>query len=173
MVNQHTRNQKIIDKIETEISLREVHDSDLNKFFKFQLDKEANYMAAFTSKDPTDRKAFANHWNKILANPDTVNKTIIFNNSVVGHIAKFISDDKPEITYWIDKKHWGKGIATEALRQFLKIITIRPLYARVAKDNTGSNRVLEKSGFVVIGEDRGYAEGRGEEIDEYIRLLSE
>lgn len=154
-----------------DILLRDVQESDLDDFFTFQLDKEANYMAAFTHKDPTDRKAFDNHWKRILNNPDTVNRTILFKNIVVGSIAKFTIEDKPEITYWIDKKHWGKGIATESVKQFLKTITVRPLYARVAKDNIGSNSVLEKNGFEIIGEDRGFAEGRGEETEEFIRML--
>lgn len=167
MVNQNARTTKI----EKNISLRSVNDSDLDLFFEFQLDKEANYMAAFTSKDPSDREAFDKHWNKIRSNPDIINKTILFETKVVGHIAKFTSEGKPEITYWIGKEFWGKGIATNALQQFLKIITIRPLYARVAKDNIGSNRVLEKSGFVIIGDNKDFAEGRGEETEEYIRIL--
>ncbi len=167
MVDQNTQNKKI----GNEVSLRNVTESDLDLFFRIQLDKEANYMAAFTSRDPSDREAFDKHWKKILSNPDIVNKTILFENSVVGHIAKFTSEDKPEITYWIDKEHWGKGVATRALNQFLKIITIRPLYARVAKDNIRSNRVLEKSGFVIIGENKDFAEGRGGETEEFIRIL--
>ena len=158
-------------KEQEEINLRDIIDSDLEFFYNFQLDKEANYMAAFTSKDPSDKEAFDKHWKKILANPDTVNKTILYKNEVAGSIAKYMSEDKPEITYWIGKKFWGKGIATEAVKQFLKQIQIRPMYARVAKDNIGSNRVLEKNGFKIIGEDKGYAEGRKQETEEYIRRL--
>ena len=53
--------------------------------------------------------------------------------------------------YWLGSDYWGKGIATQALRQFLQIDTVRPLYAHVAKHNLGSRRVLEKCGFVVVG----------------------
>ena len=38
-----------------------------------------------------------------------------------------------EVSYWIDRAHWGKGIATEALKQFLALVTIRPLYARASR----------------------------------------
>ncbi|GIN95995.1 hypothetical protein J6TS1_18650 [Siminovitchia terrae] len=44
----------------------------------------------------------------------------------------------------LGKEYWGKGIATNALREFLKHVTIRPLYARAAKDNAGSLKVLKK-----------------------------
>ena len=152
--------------------MRDVEDSDLDIFFKFQLDREANYMAAFTTKNPNDRENFDSHWKKIRSNPDIINKTIIYKDIIVGHIAKFMSEDKPELTYWIGRDFWGKGIATQALKQFLLLINIRPLYARVAKDNIGSNRVLEKCGFLIIGEDKGFAEGRGQETEEFIRKLS-
>ncbi len=30
-------------------------------------------------------------------------------------------ENEAEITYWIDKKFWGQGIATTALKELLKI----------------------------------------------------
>ena len=56
--------------------------------------------------------------------------------------------------YWIGKEYWGKGVATQALAQFLEDVKTRPLYAHVAKHNIASRRVLEKCGFVICGEDR-------------------
>jgi RimJ/RimL family protein N-acetyltransferase len=47
------------------------------------------------------------------------------------------------------------------------------MYARVAKDNLASRRVLEKCGFTVIGEDKGFANARGQEIDELLLELGE
>ena len=43
--------------------------------------------------------------------------------------------------------------------------------ARVAKDNVPSIRVLERCGFEVVGEERGFANGRGAEIDELVLEL--
>ena len=40
------------------IQLRDVIDRDLSLFFTYQQDAEAEYMAAFTVKDPTDLQAF-------------------------------------------------------------------------------------------------------------------
>jgi len=37
---------------------------------------------------------------------------------------------------------------------------------RVADGNPGSLRVMEKSGFTVVGPDVGYAAGRGEDVSE-------
>jgi RimJ/RimL family protein N-acetyltransferase len=75
------------------------------------------------------------------------------------------------VSYWLGKEYWGKGIATEALGLFLGIIEERPLYARAAKDNAASIRVLEKCGFVISGCERGFANARGEEIDEVVLVL--
>ncbi len=47
--------------------LRNVVNDDLPIFFEYQLDQEANYMAAFTAKDPTNQEAFMAHWHRILA----------------------------------------------------------------------------------------------------------
>ena len=68
----------------------------------------------------------------------------------------------------IGKEYWGKGVATAALSAFLTRVTDRPLSARVAKDNVGSLRVLQKCGFVIAGEDKGFANARGKEIAEFI-----
>ena len=82
-------------------------------------------------------------------------------------------DNEAEITYWIDRKLWGKGVATTALKDFLKIEQSRPIFGRVAFDNYGSQKVLEKCGFVRIGKDKGFANARQAEIEEYIYKLSE
>ena len=47
----------------------------------------------------------------------------------------------------------------------------RPIYARAAKDNIGSLRVLEKCGFMIIGEDTGFANARGKEVEEFLLQL--
>jgi RimJ/RimL family protein N-acetyltransferase len=49
----------------------------------------------------------------------------------------------------------------------------RPLHARVASDNVASHRVLEKCGFRVIANERGFAEARSAEIEELMLRLEE
>ncbi|EKN69840.1 acetyltransferase [Neobacillus bataviensis LMG 21833] len=87
------------------------------------------------------------------------------------HISSFEMFEEREICYWIDREHWGKGIATDALKQFLSLVTISPLYVRAAKDNIGSRLVLEKCGFAITGEDSGFANARDMEIEEFIFTL--
>jgi RimJ/RimL family protein N-acetyltransferase len=54
---------------------------------------------------------------------------------------------------------------------FLELFEARPIGARVAKDNVASIRVLEKCGFEVAGENKGFANARGEETEEFIFKL--
>jgi RimJ/RimL family protein N-acetyltransferase len=155
-----------------DLFLRDVISADLQEFFEFQLEPEANYMAGFTAKDPSDRDAFTMHWSKILKDPSVIIKTIVDRGQVVGSVLSYEDEGKPEVSYWIAKEHWGKGIATWALSEFLNHSnTTRPIYARVAKDNMGSRRVLEKCGFSIIGQSRGFANARGEEIEELLLEL--
>jgi len=157
---------------EVKLKLRPSELSDLEFFFQFQLDKEAIYLAAFTPKDPSDKEAYFEKFTKILADPAINNQTILVDERIVGSIAKFEIDGDTEITYWIDRSFWGKGIGTTALKNFLAIENTRPIFARVAFDNFGSQRVLEKSGFVKIGADKGFANARQAEIEEFIYKLA-
>lgn len=158
-------------RLSRRILLRDIIESDLPIFFQQQLDPTANYMAAFTVKDPADRDAFTAHWTKILSDDTITKKTILFEGQVVGHVASFEQFGNLEVTYWIGKEYWGKGIATKALSAFLSCMKTRPLYARAAKDNSASIRVLEKCGFTITGEDKGFSNARGEEVEEFILKL--
>ena len=155
-----------------DIKLRPTEITDLDTLFQFQLDKEGGYLAAFMPKDPTDKTAYINKYTKLLDDPTVNNQTILLDNIIVGSIAKFVMEGNTEITYWIDRKFWGQGIATKALNEFLAIETVRPIFGRVAFDNFGSQKVLEKCGFVKIGKDKGFANARQTEIEEFIYKLT-
>lgn len=152
----------------TTIQLRPTVVADLETLFQFQLDEEAGYLAAFMPKDPTDKAAYIAKHTKLMAEPSVNNQTIMLGDKIVGTVAKFVIEGDAEITYWIDKPYWRKGIATQALAEFLTIEHSRPIFGRVAFDNWGSQRVLEKCGFVKIGTDRGFANARQMEIEEFI-----
>jgi RimJ/RimL family protein N-acetyltransferase len=151
--------------------LRDLRDGDLDVLFEHWTDPESNRMAAFTAADPTDRDAFDARWERIRSDPSTLTKTIEVDGEVAGSISSWSNDGEREVTYWLGREHWGKGIATQALREFLELETERPLHAAAAADNVASRRVLEKCGFRVVGSGRGYANARGTEIDEVILLL--
>ena len=134
------------------ISLREVTDADVEIFYDYQRDPIAVEMAAFPAreKDPHLR-----HWAKIQADHTTINRTVLIGDEVAGNIGSWIQDDRRLIGYWIGREHWGKGVATSALRKFVDLLSERPLFAHVAKHNVGSIRVLEKCGFEAQSEETG------------------
>jgi RimJ/RimL family protein N-acetyltransferase len=154
-----------------DVELREVHDSDLPVFYRQMNDPEAAWMAAFTPKDPADRDAFDARWKRIRSLSGVLHRTVLLDGDVVGHASVFGEPDEREVTYWIDRAYWGRGVATAALRVLLTQAPERPLYARAAADNAGSLRVLERCGFRLKGRDRGFANARGEEIDEVVLTL--
>jgi RimJ/RimL family protein N-acetyltransferase len=151
-----------------DLELRPVVDTDLPIFYEQQLDPEANWMAAFTAKDPTDRAVFDTHWAKVLADPGITIRTIVVDGQITGSVLCHGWGGEPELSYWLGREFWGRGIATQALRCFLDVVSMRPLFARVASDNTASIRVLEKNGFEKSGEGKWFSNARGMEIDELV-----
>ena len=154
------------------IQLRDVTGDDLPLFFEQQLDPTANHMAAFTAKEPADREAFMAHWARILGDEGILIKTILFAGQVAGYVLTHGWFGELEVTYWLDRRYWGRGLATQALAAFLQVQKSRPLVARAAKDNVASIRVLKKCGFVLTGETRGFADARSEEIEEVVLTLA-
>ena len=152
--------------MQSPIVLRDVAESDLAILFEHQKDPEASRMAAFVSRDPSDREAFLTHWRRILSDPTVITKAILWKGHVAGTVGNFLWDGKPQVTYWIGKEFWGNGIATQALMEFLGIVNHRPLYASTVGDNVASIRVLEKCGFAMRGCAKAFARGRSAEVEE-------
>ena len=154
------------------ITLTKTIEEDLHSLFQFQIDEEAIFMAAFTPKDPNDKSAYIEKYTKLINDPTINMRTIRINGEIIGSISKFVMEGDAEITYWIDRKFWGQGIGTTALTDFLSIEPTRPIYGRVAFDNYASQKVMEKCGLVRIGKDKGFANARQSEIEEFIYKLS-
>jgi RimJ/RimL family protein N-acetyltransferase len=150
------------------VQLRDVLESDLPIFYEHQIDPDAARMAAFPSRD---REAFMAHWAKIMADETVTLKTALFDGQVAGNMVCFAQSGEREVGYWLGKEYWGKGIATRALKEFLGLIQVRPLFAHVAKHNIGSKRVLEKCGFAAYGESKGFPDASGAQVEELILKL--
>ena len=76
--------------------------------------------------------------------------------ALIGHVGLSPSRDVVEIGYAIDDAHQGRGLATEAVRAMadwgIRRFGLPGVDGIVAADNAGSCRVLEKAGFVLVGE---------------------
>ena len=153
------------------MALRQVEDSDLDAVFEQMRDPVSVQMAAFTTEDPNDRAAFDSHMARVLTSPDVIHRAVTYDNRLVGTIASFVLDGVTEVTYWIERASWGKGIASRALELLLEEVPVRPIQARVASDNIGSLRVLQRAGFLIVGTETSYAAARGAEIEEVVLEL--
>jgi RimJ/RimL family protein N-acetyltransferase len=76
------------------------------------------------------------------------------NDEVIGVIGLRnlkLTDKKAELTYWLGRKFWGRGLMSEAVSLMLKYafgkLGLRRVHAMVHERNTGSIKVLEKAGF--------------------------
>lgn len=131
------------------VTLRDAALRDIPAFYRMHADPEANKAGAFT---PRPKPAFFAHWKKVLKNRLCLKKTIVADGKVAGYVVSFYrtgtgKPKKREIGYWIGRKFWGRGLATEGLRLLLAEHKRRPLYARVAKTNPASLKVALKCGF--------------------------
>jgi ribosomal-protein-alanine N-acetyltransferase len=154
------------------VALRAVAEADLPALFEIQLDAEAQAMAAFT--DPrtcSDLEAYLRKWRRLLDEGSVVARAVLVGGELVGSVGCFEFEGDLEVTYWVRREQWGRGIATAALAGLLVAVPQRPLFGRVAADNAGSARVLERNGFLRIGEETSFAEARGAEIQELIYRL--
>jgi RimJ/RimL family protein N-acetyltransferase len=153
------------------VTLRPSTPADARALFRIESDPEARHMAAFGGEDSDSQEAFQTRWERMLSDRTVLARTVLWDGQIVGSAIQFELFQKPSVAYWIDREFWGRGIATRALAALLRESPVRPLYARVAKDNLASRKVLENCGFKVSEEDRSFARYRGAEIEELIYRL--
>lgn len=84
--------------------------------------------------------------------------------TLIGHVGLSPARGSVEIGYAIEERSQGKGLATEAVTAAsawaLTELRLPEVLAVVAADNAPSRRVLEKAGFLGIGEEVGPSDGR-------------
>jgi len=88
-----------------------------------------------------------------------ITRAIVVDGEAVGSVGIFIKDDvyrkSGELGYWLGEEYWGKGIMSAAVRQICKEafaqFDIVRIFAEPYSHNTGSRRVLEKTGFTLEG----------------------
>jgi RimJ/RimL family protein N-acetyltransferase len=153
------------------VALRPIRDGDLDGLFEEMRDPESVWMAAFTVKDPDDRAVFDAHMALVRRSPEITQRAVTCGGRLAGSIAAYAVGGRVEVTYWIDRAYWGRGVATRALALLLALVPDRPLYARAASDNAASLRVLAKAGFHSVGTEISFAAARNAHIEETILRL--
>jgi RimJ/RimL family protein N-acetyltransferase len=103
----------------------------------------------YTKKD-------AKEWLELVKKQKTVTTFCIeVDGNLAGSIGVTLKDDvyrkTVELGYFIAEECWGRGIATEAIRQMVSYVRkefdIVRIYAEVFEYNKGSMKALEKNGF--------------------------
>jgi ribosomal-protein-alanine N-acetyltransferase len=91
------------------------------------------------------------------AGTDYFHVLVAQDGEVLGRVNLFrVADGSAEIGYRIAQKAAGQGLATSAVREMCELAAaqygLATLRARVTTDNPASRKVLERNGFVAVGE---------------------
>jgi ribosomal-protein-alanine N-acetyltransferase len=101
-------------------------------------------------------KKHAKEWLELVRKQKKVTTFCIeVDGNLAGSIGVTLKDDvyrkTVELGYFIAEEYWGRGIATEAVRQMVSYVQkefdIVRIYAEVFEHNKASMRALEKNGF--------------------------
>ncbi|MBI5764117.1 MAG: GNAT family N-acetyltransferase [Planctomycetes bacterium] len=150
------------------VILRSVVADDVDTLFDYHMDADSIRMAAFP---PRSREDFNRHWAGVIVNTEAITKAILHDGQLAGYVCGFTREGERLIGYWLGQRHWGKGIASRAVAQFIAYEPHRPLIAHVAVHNVASIRVLIKCGFVEFGRDRAAAITGGDVVEEVLLRL--
>lgn len=153
------------------IELRDPDDDDLDAIFEMMRDPEGVAMAAFTADDADDRTAFDAWVERRRTDDDVLYQVVTENGGFAGTAALFTLDGDREVSLWIARHAWNRGVATAALRLLVSREPVRPLFARVAAHNTAAIAVLQHSGFTEVSRDVAYAPGLRRETEEVVFAL--
>jgi RimJ/RimL family protein N-acetyltransferase len=103
----------------------------------------------YTKKD-------AKEWLELVKKQKVVTTFCVeVDGELAGSIGVTLRDDvyrkTAEIGYFIGEEHWGKGVATEAIKQMVNYVQkkfdIVRVFAEVFEYNKASMKALEKNGF--------------------------
>lgn len=153
------------------IELRDLDDDDLDAIFEMMRDAPARALAAFTADDPDDREAFDAWIARERSADDVLYQVVTENGGFAGTAAVFTVDGDREVSVWIARHAWGRGVATAALRLVMSREPVRPLFARAAAHNDAAIAVLRSSGFAEVSRNTVFAPGLGRDADEVVFAL--
>ncbi|KAL2229924.1 uncharacterized protein LOC105171328 [Sesamum indicum] len=153
------------------ITLRPIALPDVDDFMVWATDDR---VTKFCLWDTYTSKEQAVDYIKNQAIPHPWLRAICIGDRVIGTITvdpcSGFGSCRAELGYVLAHKHWGKGIATRAVKMVVSTIFkdwphLQRLQAVVHVANKGSQRVLEKAGFQREGVLRSYVLFKGKPID--------
>jgi [ribosomal protein S5]-alanine N-acetyltransferase len=127
----------------------------------FELENRAYFAAAVPDRGDDYFAAFDRHLRETLdlqaAGTDLYHVLVAADGSIVGRVNLFeVADGSADLGYRIAERHTGRGLATAAVRQVIALAVaeygLTELRAAARVENVGSRVVLERTGFVPVGE---------------------
>lgn len=151
------RNDLTLDELSTErLTLRKLNKGDADFIFNnWANDPEVTkYMTWNAHKSIEDTKQILDLWLKEYKEPKTIRYGIVLkeSNELIGAIdvVDYI-DNNPVVGYCLSRKYWNHGYMTEACKavvDYLFVIGYKTVLIEADERNIGSNRVIEKVGFI-------------------------
>lgn len=150
-----------------------ITEEDIKALYPLGNDADVSWMSGGGLTYPVSYEVFRTKKTIALSTSfgEMASYAIRWNNTLVGSIGYFRrQQDLPlEIGYWLGKKYWGKGIATEALRLALGAMqdsgVSGTVMATTMFDNLSSQHILQKCGFREIGTEVLDSPARGQEVE--------
>jgi ribosomal-protein-alanine N-acetyltransferase len=158
------------------VVLREWRKSDIKPLAKIANNKKIWDNVRDILPHPYTEKD-AKGWINLVKKQEVVTTFCIeANNEVAGSIGCTLKEDvyrkTIELGYFIAEEYWGKGIATEAVRQMVDYIEknfdVVRIYAEVFDYNKASMKVLEKNGFYLESVRKKAAFKNGQVVDDCV-----
>lgn len=165
------------------ITLRPVHESDLDRLYAFHQDigNRGAYFPLGVMAEPVFKTRF--HETGFWQENDGMLLIIDDENEIIGHIEFFRTVpylDELELSYHIySSEHAGKGYATDAVKLMTGYLFDRKKNNRIRliihPDNLASRRIAEKCGYKHEGTARGawFHHGRNQDVEVYALLRDE
>jgi [ribosomal protein S5]-alanine N-acetyltransferase len=112
--------------------------------------------------------------------PETNFAIASINEEAVGGVGFILQQDvayrSAEIGYWLGEDHWGRGLATEAVRAVTEYAfaqhDICRVFAHVFEWNVASARVLEKADYIFEGRLKKSVTKDGKTIDQLMYAIT-
>ncbi len=81
-----------------------------------------------------------------------------------------------EFGYWLGKRYWGEGYATEAVGRLVRFafidLDLPEIWGAAVPTNDASHRVMEKNGFAIVAAGERVSDVRGHPLPVIIRKLT-
>ncbi len=138
------------------VSITPITLDDIRELYPLCNDRDVSWMSGGGLTYPMTFGEFKGKKTIAVSNDDNDMQSYLI--SYLGRAAGSIGyfkrrQDKPfEVGYWIGKEFWGKGIASDALTQFLNLVAeeriVDLLVATALVDNQASHKILNNAGFI-------------------------